>query len=678
MIQRTLWNAAFIGFAAAVGAQTIFEDGTYFSLGQGATPPPVMEYGDWRAQRGGDMLAPALHRGHQTMPGYREAQRAYGGTYAPANPIEIEAMQLMVSSNQPPRPRMLANTARFNEIKNLLNTDQTLKSYQTFLVNRANNMKSMRLAQFHNGPLILNEARYAADIIMTCAYVYRTTGDVSVGARARTEILNVADWPHWYPQTNTFHFVSECAAAVAIGQDWVFDLLSDADKAKVANALVNKALVPARDQLRTADPLMWWQWSGLNITLVSNAGLVMAALAVSDTDSAIAGEVIAHSLKSINLALGSYRDGGGWIEGHGYWDYATLHLAYIAAALKNVLGTNFGMTTVDGLASTGDYKLFMGGRNEIVFNFANVGTNNVATPVLFWLAREFNKPEYAVYQRNRIAARRPQPMDMIWYTPMGSHDDLLAMPKNKRFEGIHQAFFRTTWENNAGISIAFKGGNNDANHNQPDLGTFCLDWNNERWASDPGMTADQPNDNVYRGRTEGQNTLTLDAANQMKNAEGKIIEYNGSTSKPFAITEQSEANGNKMTSWKRGIMLFQDKYIVIQDEVKAERGVQVEWGMHTYANVQTNYREATLTLNGKVVKAFIRSPRNARFTLGTINTDQGETPLTGMSKLVVRYKSPKTTTRLSIVFIPQQEGAPKHTAVRVYPLKDWAKVSGRP
>ncbi|MBV6459738.1 MAG: hypothetical protein HONBIEJF_02890 [Fimbriimonadaceae bacterium] len=677
-MRRNITTLCLCVLAGAASAQTVFDDGTVFSLGQGAAQGPITRYGDWRLERSRGGYADHSNWRQHGRPDILQTMRAYGGTYAPANQLEIDAMQQLVANNQPPRPRMLGTQARFNEIKQLLNTDTTLQGYQTFLVNRANNMKTMRLAIYRNDASILSEARYAADVIMTCAYVYRTTGDLGAATRAKNEMINVASWPSWYPQTNTFHFVSECAMATAIGQDWLYDVMSPADKTAVVNALSNKALVPALDQLRAADPLMWWQWSGLNITLVSNAGLVMAALAVGDTDSGLAGEVLAHCLKSIRLALDSYKGGGGWIEGHGYWDYATLHLAYISQSLSNTLGTDFALSAAEGLESTGDYKLFMGGRSEIVYNFANVGTNNVATPVLMWLANKFNKPEYAVYQRQRIAARRPQPMDMLWYTPAGTENDLFTMPKNKKFDGVDQMFMRSTWEDNNGISVAFKGGDNSANHNQPDLGTFCLDWNGERWANDTGMTSDQPRDDVYRGRTEGQNTLTLDKVDQQKFAEGKIVNFNADSNKPFAVTEQSTANGNKSTLWQRGIMLVGDKYVVLQDEIKAERGTVVEWGMHTYATLDVNYRTATLTLNGKVMKAYIRNPRNARFSVGTINTDLGESPLTGMNKLVINYKSPKTTTRLSVVFIPQKEGAPKHTSVRVWPLKDWLKVSNKP
>lgn len=599
----------------------------------------------------------------------------WGGTFVPATVEEIAAAGALLSKMSLTTPRLIATQQRFDQLKAQVTTDPTLSSYHTFLRNRADNMKTAPLAQYRNDDGILHEARYALDTILTTAYAYKVTGDVTYFDRAKAELMNIVSWPDWRPQVNHFLYVSELTAAAALGMDWLSDRLTPSEMQTVRTAIVNKALNPALLQYRSADRIHWWLWSGLNVDIVSNCGLILGALAVNDQYGPVASEVLAHAFKSLAIGIESFADDGGWIEGVGYWEYGMTYLAMACDALTTALGDDNGLTARAGLDRTGEFKLFSGGLSNKVFNFAETYDYNDAVPVLFWLSKKYNRPEFAYYQRSRIVVHRPQPLDMIWYDSRGTAQDLAALPKSRFFANVHQTFLRSSWTDSDAISVAFKGGDNGANHNHHDMGHFIMDALGERWAIDLGWTAGQPPINdyrqYYRWKTEGHNTMTFGGDGQDPIARGNIMAFGTDANRPYAIAKMDSGVPNRVSVWRRGVKIVDNKYVTIQDEWRCKSTVTTQWSMHTLADVAIQGREATLTQNGKVLKVVIRSPRTATFILDSPNIVPPETWVPGLKKLAIRVKGRPTVNRLTVVLIPQRPGAPSAITVRVRSLLEW-------
>ena len=120
----------------------------------------------------------------------------------------------------------------------------------------------------------------------------------------------------------------------AIGLDWFTDYLSDADKNKLLEALVEKGIEPGLQLYesvgsdgrsvwvdpRPHDDLMpaeteradhEWPVDTFNWNIVSNTGMALAALAIRDYKPDLSERVLDHSVESIAHGFAEYGEGPG-------------------------------------------------------------------------------------------------------------------------------------------------------------------------------------------------------------------------------------------------------------------------------------------------------------------------------------------------------------------------------
>ena len=146
----------------------------------------------------------------------------------------------------------------------------------------------------------------------------------SVWSRAAVKALaHWARYPSWYWPVGQALQLSGAAYNFALCFDWLHDVLTEEEKQMVEGAIVAKGLRAARSNFRMA---MWWTRDIYNWNLVSNGGMVAAALAVdseqNETLHALAQEVLEGALGAMQHALVSWQPDGVWPEGTAYWSYA--------------------------------------------------------------------------------------------------------------------------------------------------------------------------------------------------------------------------------------------------------------------------------------------------------------------------------------------------------------------
>lgn len=518
------------------------------------------------------------------------------------------------------------------------------------------------------GPRLLTQSRRALDRIYTLALMYRLEGDKRLADRARTEMLTACAFKDWNPT----HFldVAEMTHAMAIGYDWLYDTLSPEDRATIRNAIVNLGL---KEGVKVYEKKGWWVSTPFNWNQVCNGGLTIGALAVADEEPDLAAYILSHAVASLPKAMKSYAPDGGWAEGPGYWTYATDYNVYMLAALESALGTDFGLSKAKGFRECGLFRLQFAGPNGRTFNFADAGDREDATPILFWMARSYNKPIDAWIER--MAVRTPHALDVLWYSPAGTVPVADKVPLDALYSGIDVAFFRSAWDDPNATFIGFKGGDNAANHSHLDLGTYVMDADGVRWAMGLGPdNYDLPGYfgkerfTYYRLKTVGQNTITLDDANQNEKAKAPITSFNSNPDRAFAVADLSDGYAAKAKSVRRGIALLHRRDALIQDEVESDTPVEYTWTMHTEASIKVSGDAATLTRSGKTLTAHILSPKDARFEVAKTDPGPGENPNTGVSRLMVRLPAKITSARVVVLLSP---GSPVSDLPPVTPLSEW-------
>lgn len=97
---------------------------------------------------------------------------------------------------------------------------------------------------------LLETSRDMEGRVFALAGMYRLTGDLRYADRATREMLAAAAFPDWYPT----HFLDtgEMTATLGLGYDWLYPVLSPADRATIKNAMPPKASIPGSRASKTA------------------------------------------------------------------------------------------------------------------------------------------------------------------------------------------------------------------------------------------------------------------------------------------------------------------------------------------------------------------------------------------------------------------------------------------
>ena len=574
-------------------------------------------------------------------------------------------------------PRLILTDDGLQSLQHTLATDASARDML-----RAIRAQGERILHEHpvryvlEGPRLLTQSRLCLDRVYTLSLLYRLDRKEQWLTRAKQELMAAAAFKDWHP----IHFLdtAEMTHAVAIGYDWLFPALTSQERDILRRAIVDKGLRPGLQAYEGKAPWKWWTTVSHNWNQVCNGGMILGALAVADEEPILARTILNDALTSLPRALASYAPDGGWIEGPGYWSYATEYTVTLMAALDTALGTDFGLSRAKGFNRTGGFRIQFVGPTGRTFNYADAHDGAGNDPWMHWLAERFHQPVYH-WEAVASAKNHPTPLDLIWYRKPTVSPISARLPLDAFYKGVNVAFFRTAWEDPNALFVAFKGGDNEANHAHLDLGTFVLDALGKRWVLDlgsdnynlPGYFSAKERWTYYRLSTPGHNTITLDGQNQNVRANAPIITFRSSRSSSWAVADLTEGYVPKATRVWRGIqVLKKQQAVLIEDEIDAADSVAVAWTMHTTASVTIHGSEALLSEGGKVLAARILSPQGAVFSVEPAHAAPPQNPNEGVRRLMVELPSASGRCRIAVVLQPGVEHA---TAVPVKPLAEWIR-----
>ncbi|MFA0754985.1 MAG: hypothetical protein YPKNTGVA_000479 [Candidatus Fervidibacter sp.] len=595
--------------------------------------------------------------------------------------VAVWAPQDWVAKVRKEHPRLLATTADFERLRQLVQTDEQAREFYQRLKSQADRICQELPSRYEipDGLRLLATSRRVLLRVYTLALLYRLDGDRRYLERAWRELEAAANFPDWNPR----HFLdtAEMAHAFAIGYDWLFSDWTDEQRRILREAMVAKGLQPALSVYREK---RWWSTARHNWNQVCNGGIGMAALALLDELPDLCGEILNHALQSLQIPMREFAPDGAWGEGPGYWNYATSYNCVFLAALETAVGTDLGLSQMDGFAETGLFPIYITGPTGRTFNFADGGDGTLRAPQMFWLARKFNRPVYAWYARSTAS---PHPLDLLWFDKQGNDAQAEGLPLDKYFRRVEVVTMRTAWNDRNALFVGFKAGDNKFNHSHLDIGTFVLDAMGHRWALDLG--ADNYNLpgyfgaqrwTYYRLRAEGHNTLVINPSqepDQDPRAEAKIVRFVSQPDRAFAIADLTSAYAKHgAEKVMRGILLDRKRReVVVQDEVTLKQAGDVWWFLHTPAQVQLSEdgKTATLTQGTATLRAVLLSPKDAHFAvmdakpLPTSPNPLGQNPNNGIRKLAVHLS--QTASMQLIVLLSLQREVQSPQALK--PLMAW-------
>jgi len=594
--------------------------------------------------------------------------------------VKLEAQQVL-KSLRPGHPRLFLHDERIGQIKDSAGSDPLLAKYIKDVIAAANWECNHLLVS--RGGEAGGERRFHRRIVNR-AYLlglaWRLTGQPRYARYLKEDLLFTCGLPDWHP--GEFLNTAEIAHGVAVGYDWLYEFLDPEDRERIASALLEKGVEAGLAEYRNKS---YWTRRIYNWNNVCNGGLTVAALAIADEYPDKAGELLRLTINGLPKAIATYDPDGAWAEGITYWNYATRYTVYGLAALETALGTDFGLSESPGLAETACFPEYVTGPTGLTFNFADAAQGRPGrTAFVYWLARRYNRPEFAWLEDKRMADRQASPEHVMWYwkpdKPKAFKGKL-----DKFFGGIVElAAFRSSWDDPDALFVCIKTGHNRTGHAQLDLGTFVMDALGVRWAMDlgkdmyrlPGYFDKFDNDGQrwthYRCGSLSHNVPLLDDANQEVIAGARMLTFRADAGEPFAVMDLSPAYKARAHKVRRGLKLVGNRRaVVVQDEFELTGSCQVAWAVTTDAEISPDGPKAVLTKGGKELVATILAPSDARFTVESAEQQPPEARNEGVRRLMIRLPDQRGQVTVCVLLSPVWPDGRVELPTKAEPLSSW-------
>lgn len=552
-------------------------------------------------------------------------------------------------------PRLLFSKQEEQRIRDLLGTEPLLDSLYVGLMKEAERLllvppQEDPRREIKNTKDILPISREQVYRMVNLALAYRLSGDRRFAEKAEKELVHVCNFPDWDP----IHYldVAEMTTAVAIGYDWLYDVLAPSTRQLVVHSIKTKALDLVVEEYNTGNADSWAKRE-TNWNVVCNTGMVLGALAIEEHYPELAKHIIGEAVRYIPNCLKHFAPDGVCYEGPAYWGYTNMYLSLLLKALNDNFGGDFGLSEMEGVDKSVLYYMHSTSPSGKIFNFANSGsTAPAAEPIYFYFSRAFNQPEVATFYRDVLSKTvhegnyfRFYFLSIPWYDTASSTAD--ALPKLKVYEGINDiVVFNGNRNIPNSLYLIAKTGDPDMAHQQLDIGTFIVEMNGIRWTDDlgtdnynlPGFWDYKPDGQrwtYFRNSNFSHNTLSIDHKLQNSAGTGEIDRLDDRAAQPFVTMNMSTAYAGQSRFVYRTFRMLDDTRILVTDSVGLQSPSQsVQWSVITSADVECKGNTAVLRKDGKSFSLKIASPTNASFTTKAAKRGtEAEKPIEGYTVL---------------------------------------------
>ncbi len=598
----------------------------------------------------------------------------------------------LASAADEAHPRLFVSADEWGELSDRIGADQQLKALREEIRRQAEAMLELEPVEREKvGRRLLGVSRTALKRVSYLGFAYRSTGDERFADRAEREMLAVAGFKDWNPS----HFldVAEMTAALAIGYDWLYEVLGEEARQTIRQAIAEKGLQTSFDEAG------WWVDAENNWGQVCHGGLTLGALAVAEDYPALSEKVIRRALDKIEIPMGEYGPNGSYPEGPGYWGYGTTYNVVFIDALQSVLGTDFGLSGHEPFMSSPRYYLHAHGPTGLYFNYSDSGAHASIAPAMYWFARKLDESSLLWLERQKLGdyltenhgaqggGHRLLPMLLLW-TPESLQ---LSPPDKRHYQGVGAnpiGIHRAEWDDQA-TYVGIKAGSPRENHGHMDIGSFVMDAKGVRWAVDLGsqsyhsleskginlwnMQQDSERWGVFRLNNRSHNTLVVNDQLQRVDGEARIEQFSRDASMPHTVIEMTEVYKGQLSQAKRGIALLGDK-VLVQDEIETpanEKPVEIRWAMVTRAKVEmVKPNRAILRDEGKQLGVELLQPTGETLEIYSTKPPHSydtTNPGTRMIGFKTRVEG-GTQEQLAVLLRP---GGLGDRAIQVKPLNEW-------
>jgi len=440
---------------------------------------------------------------------------------------------------------------------------------------------------------------------LTLGLLYHLTGDQRYADKLREAMFyyaNYARWtapsfprrsPPWYSELDTAKF----GFGYATGYDALRDVLSDADRKRIAEVMVNMAILPILDdwvlpgtRIHSLDS-MGHNWWGV---CVSGAGLCALALLGDEPraqgwiDAMDAGfkQWFDYQGNVLQNRVATFQRSGPSYEGVGYTDYGVHEYLYYRLAWQNTYPGRKA-THLEPLEHLSRYLLHTlyptsSGFYTVNFDDSSLEADSTTT-VLLLIACGLGTPEASRYLE--LVHTHPQSTMFSLLRQYPKSPAAADMPNSCAYPDMGWAMLRSSWEDDATL-LAVKSGYT-WNHAHADAGSFILFKHGAPLIIDSGTCAYfRPEYTAYYRRSRAHNVILFNGAGQPEEDLFLGCKFPGhlhSLIDGLGLKYiHADATGPMARWFLRNYRhwLWSGDVILIFDDVRAHTSGQMDWLLH--------------------------------------------------------------------------------------------------
>lgn len=598
-------------------------------------------------------------------------------------------------------PRLLVDQNHLDWIKANYKNDKFLTKEFTALLEKAKTVMETNYTP--------KAAVNAAEASLTLALAYNLTGDQQYKDACWEKVKTYTiDAPTWNTE-NSRLTLGDVSRPAALTYDLMYKHWNEEERRIARNAMIIHLLKLERATILSTNGA---DTQNTNWNPIINSGVGMVALAIADEEGyEDASNLVLNRIWRVLPNCFKYfgPDGAGF-EGPDYWNYAMANYLLYEAALCSSIGEEdyplFSVLDEYGMNKTGDFALHVLGSSSTTFNFYDGRARGISCGSDFWLARYFDRPEFAgyIYESGNDPVR-----SVLMYRPDDRYENWRDSVQLDYSAGGYVQFgaMRASFEKGSqGMYVGYKGNDkNPATHGRLDAGAFVLDSQGTRFIELPSSEDYYQSEmfgalryTYYRNRGEGSNTLVIGPGvnqNTEEDYDEKIVSQQmdqkylssckiektaSADGAAYAVVDLTDAYSQTATKVKRGYALINGRdSFLLQDEITTSGTQDVYSFMHTLSDIEiaADGKSAILSKNsGKKLKVSLLSPDNAIITQMAAEPLEESAGRVGSDNSIYKKLAVKTTVSgsatISVLFTPYYgEDNYVFTLDEVIPISRW-------
>lgn len=455
----------------------------------------------------------------------------------------------------------------------------------------------------------------------TLAFVYQMTGDEKYAQKAFEFADAFCDLPSWTLRAHEFpiiysrimpwnvpddqvnfnfdHVNGDSGRIYAAVYDWLYPALTVAQRDRIRGALIEKVITRVRGDYE----YHWWAWAyRCNWCGVCNSGVGLAGLTLLTEDPQLT-DVVAESYNRINNMLNELGIDGGWQEGGGYWNYGVHTSSFFADALKRLTNGKHNLFENERFKNNPvTFPLFVSLQPGQSLNFEDSGSHRLGSSHLINKLTTETKNKVAAWYRQEYFGAGNDIFDIIWPRPTIKPEP--PESPSIHFRTIDWWVMRSEFKNPEKVVVAGKAGkNDDPHHGHLDIGHFVINWRGQAYIRDIGSGSydekyfDDARWNYPQASSVGHNVVFVNGEKQLSgkmrkqpynyNIGGEVLKFRSSSDRDYVIMDPTNAYPKKeMKGWRRHVTLERPVITVVVDEVKSDRGAEIEARFHSECRIR--------------------------------------------------------------------------------------------